>query len=125
MRDKIKKYIGPIFGLIGSLLSLTVGISYITFGLPLGGFYGLVPVFSFFIFVLGLIGAIVGFFGGRSISKGIMIIAGVFALLFILSSGIFLSIFSMLLLILAVFSTILIIIGGILVSSPKKSKVKT
>ncbi|UCC18427.1 MAG: hypothetical protein JSV62_09950 [Promethearchaeota archaeon] len=90
MNAKVKKYIGPILGLIGSLLFLVVGISSIAvggyirsiYGGYIGDFFMLLTLISFVICVFGLIGAILGFFGRRRSSKYLMLIASGFALIY-------------------------------------------
>jgi len=111
MITKVKKFLGPILGLIGSLMFLLTSIILIYgggyLGSQLSGYFLIVCLF-------GLIGATVGFADRRSASSCIMLLGGGIALFVTVTSISALLYSSILLFIISVFATILIILGGVL-----------
>ena len=112
MNSKIKKYLGPILGLSGSLMFLIAALSYIYGGGNISSFGAILP-FSFLIICgFGFIGAIVGFIYKRSASSCFMLFAGGISIFGIVTGISMLLDFSIILLIICVFGTILLILGG-------------
>ena len=111
MNSKVKKYLGPILGLSGSIMFLIAGIILIYgfgyLGSQLSGYFLIVCVF-------GLIGAIVGFISRRSASSCIMLLAGGIAFFTILVSASALIYFSIPIFIVSIVAVILLIFGGAL-----------
>ena len=114
MNSKVKKYLGPILGLIGSLMFLITAISYIYGGGNIDSFGAILPMTFLMIFIFGLIGVIVGFIDRRSASSCLMLFASLIAILSTLTGIAMLLNFSILCFIICVFATILLIFGGAL-----------
>ncbi|MFX1417473.1 MAG: hypothetical protein ACFE9N_00990 [Promethearchaeota archaeon] len=104
---KGKELISTTLGLIGSIMSVIEGVIFI---------FVRSYIFSLFFiifFMSGIIGAIAGFTGERTLSRSLMVCVGIFAIFF--TSIIFLDIvgLSVFLLYTCYFSSILILLAGV------------